>query len=197
MDYPDIFEKQAFPLTMKSEVGPWFDPADPETQQGLCATRAQQKKTGYVNNKADKGGETKFGIAKNYHPDLDIVAMTLEDAKQIYFNEYWVKSRCGELPVPLNFLHFDAFVNSSPRAANKNLQRALKFSEAECDGVIGDKTIAAANAADIPSAVALWLKKREEFYRTLVLHDPTQDRFLGGWLDRVALLRTISTALMQ
>jgi len=37
----------------------------------------------------DPGGETNYGIAKRFHPDLDIQNLTVEQAKDIYHNEYW------------------------------------------------------------------------------------------------------------
>ena len=35
---------------------------------------------GYVNDPYDKGGETKFGIAKRWYPDIDIKNLTKSDA---------------------------------------------------------------------------------------------------------------------
>ncbi len=46
---------------------------------------------GYVNDPRDKGGETKYGIAKKYHPNIDIKNLTKEQAADIYYNEYFVK----------------------------------------------------------------------------------------------------------
>jgi len=37
----------------------------------------------------DPGGETNWGIAKRWHPDLDIKNLTEDQAKQIYQQEYW------------------------------------------------------------------------------------------------------------
>lgn len=41
-----------------------------------------------TNNKYDRGGETKYGIRKTY-PDLDIPNLTLDEAKKIYFYDFW------------------------------------------------------------------------------------------------------------
>jgi lysozyme family protein len=37
----------------------------------------------------DPGGETNFGIAKRWHPNLDIKNLTPEQASAIYHKEYW------------------------------------------------------------------------------------------------------------
>ena len=39
---------------------------------------------GYVNDPRDSGGETKYGIAKKFYPNLDIKNLTVEQAKAIY-----------------------------------------------------------------------------------------------------------------
>ena len=44
---------------------------------------------GYVNNPNDRGGETKYGISKRAYPNVDIKNLTLDKAKQIYYNDYW------------------------------------------------------------------------------------------------------------
>lgn len=41
------------------------------------------------NDKYDAGGLTKFGISKRAYPKLDIVNLTVEDAKKIYERDYW------------------------------------------------------------------------------------------------------------
>ncbi len=66
---------------------------------------------GYSNDGRDPGGETKFGISKRSYPELDISKLTLEQAKEIYYQNYWLKSKCDELPAPLNIIVFDTSVN--------------------------------------------------------------------------------------
>ena len=40
---------------------------------------------GYTNDPADPGGETNYGIDKRSHADVDIKALTVEQATDIYF----------------------------------------------------------------------------------------------------------------
>lgn len=65
---------------------------------------------GYVNDPEDPGGETKWGISKTFHPDLDIKNLTPEEAARIYYEEYWEPSWCDLLPAPLNTIMFDTAV---------------------------------------------------------------------------------------
>jgi len=72
---------------------------------------------GYANDPNDPGGETKFGICKRSYPELDISKLTLEQAKEIYYKNYWLKSGCDELPYPFNIIVFDTAVNMGRRRA--------------------------------------------------------------------------------
>ncbi len=66
---------------------------------------------GYVNDLDDPGGETKYGISKRAHPDLDIKNLTVERAKEIFYNEYWIPSGGDMLPSPLDIVVMDTAVN--------------------------------------------------------------------------------------
>ena len=52
---------------------------------------------GYVNDKNDAGGETNLGISKRAYPDLDIKNLTREQAKQLYYQDYWTPSKADQL----------------------------------------------------------------------------------------------------
>lgn len=78
---------------------------------------------GYVNNPADPGGETKYGISKRAYPNLNIAALTVEDAKSIYRRDYW------------NVLGLDTVAKYGPAlvlmncAVNAGVRRALQIKE--------------------------------------------------------------------
>lgn len=44
---------------------------------------------GLVNNPADPGGLTKFGISQRAYPTLDIANLTQSQAEAIYMRDYW------------------------------------------------------------------------------------------------------------
>ena len=66
----------------------------------------------YVNHSLDPGGETKYGISKRSYPNVDIKNLTLEDAKNIYYMDYWLPSKAEAYNDALALAHFDFSVNS-------------------------------------------------------------------------------------
>ena len=80
----------------------------------------------YSNDPNDLGGETKYGISKRSYPELDISKLTLKQAKEIYYQNYWLKCGCDSLPYPFNICVFDTAVNMGRR-------RALNFLNAYND----------------------------------------------------------------
>jgi hypothetical protein len=79
---------------------------------------------GYVNDPEDPGGETKWGIAKTFHPDLDIKNLTPAEAARIYYEEYWEPSWCDMLPAPLSTVMFDTAVLCGPGRAKQFLRES-------------------------------------------------------------------------
>ena len=67
----------------------------------------------------DPGGETNFGIAKKYHPDLDIKNLTVEQAKQIYQQEYWAPFMEQELDQRIANCALDTAVNMGSSIAKE------------------------------------------------------------------------------
>lgn len=65
------------------------------------------KEGGYSFNPADPGGETKYGISKRSYPRLDIKNLTVQQAKLIYYKDYWGPLGCSELPANKALIVFD------------------------------------------------------------------------------------------
>jgi lysozyme family protein len=172
----------AFSNAMFYEVGSFWDPHDPEVQAGLIATTNQKRKVGYVNIPADSGGETKFGIAKNSHRDVDIKTLDLSRTIDIYFDEYWIGGKCDKLPQPLTIIHFDGCCNHGVSRACKFLQKAAGVT---ADGDIGPATLRAVGAMNQEQLIRNLSQIRENFYNAIVQRDPSQSIFLKGWLRRI------------
>jgi lysozyme family protein len=134
---------------------------------------------GYVDHPDDPGGETKFGISKRAYPELSIAALTLEDAKTIYREDYWDRVRADKLPPELRFPLFDAAVNAGVVQAIKWLQRAVGVRD---DGVIGPVTMLAVRSTTPHKNVANFLGQRLK-HMTGLKH---WDQFGRGWARRIA-----------
>ena len=122
-----------------------------------CFKQLIHHEGGYVNDPKDPGGETKYGISKRSYPDVDIAALTLEQAQAIYLRDYWMRARCDELPPAIAFLVFDCAVNSGIGQAIRFLQRAVGVAD---DGLIGPMTIAAVSRVDVESLASRFLGQR-------------------------------------
>src|SRR6266446_5348720 len=68
----------------------------------------------YTNDPKDPGGETKFGIAKKTHPDLEIANLSLDQALKTYYSEYWLKFQLDSLAYPFSVAVFDSYVQHRP-----------------------------------------------------------------------------------
>src|SRR6266404_844773 len=95
---------------------------------------------GYVNDPADPGGETNFGISKRSYPNLDIANLTIEQACNIYYTDFWIKNQCSAVPFPLSCYYFDTCVNQGSAAAVHILQQTVGVTQ---DGVVGPATLTA------------------------------------------------------
>lgn len=182
----DDFVK-AFDLVMQSEVGPWFNPSDPDVISGAYGTKVLNRKVGYVNDPMDSGGETKYGIAQNPNPDVNVKTLNLAQAREIYKKKYWDMNHCDKLPFPVNAIHFDVAVNAGSSRATKLIQQAAGCKP--IDGSFGPQTLKIVNSKNPVELVHAMLVAREKFYYKLVEQKPTNSKFLKGWLNRVEMLR--------
>lgn len=88
----------------------------------------------------DPGGKTKWGIYQRAFPKKDIMALTKEDAKNIYFIHYWEIISIGDLPDNIRLIFFDCSINQGPKTAAIILQEIVGV---EPDGFIGPITLEA------------------------------------------------------
>lgn len=117
---------------------------------------------GYVDDKDDKGGETKYGISKKSYPNENIKDLTIARAKEIYERDYW---------------------NPFEDIADDNL-RMVCFDRAVNMGVGRVRTfLTTANTA------AELIGRSEAFYHGLVVKNPAKQKYLKGWLNRTSALR--------
>jgi lysozyme family protein len=142
---------------------------------------------GYVNDSADPGGETRYGISKRSYPNLDIKNLTLDQAKEIYFRDFWQKGRFEQIEDEnIAIKLFDLGVNMGINQANKLIQRALRATGTQVaeDGIIGPITLTAINKADPTDLLSALKSESAGHYRLIASANPSQKRFIEGWLNR-------------
>lgn len=150
--------------------------------------RILEREGGYVNHPNDRGGATNYGITERVYrewksADVDVKALSKSEASQIYFEFYWKPSKAELLPSTVRDIHFDAAVNHGVGRAAKLLQTAAKV---DVDGVIGLKTIAAANDIDPELLKARYIVARYKFYGDIIQRDRSQAVFMAGWMSRMS-----------
>lgn len=143
---------------------------------------------GYVNDSRDPGGETKFGISKRAYPDIDIRSLTRDDAKAIYYRDYWQPIRGDRLSFGVALVLFDMAVNMGRSRTIKMLQKACSVKQ---DGKFGDITLAAANSINKNALIEELTKERVLYYTAL----DTWKIYGAGWLRRS--IETLSSALLS
>lgn len=132
---------------------------------------------GYVNNPADPGGETQWGISARSYPHLNIRALTREQAKEIYRADFW--DVLGDAHPAVKFQAFDFAVNSGIQTAIRKLQAAVGVAD---DGHWGPRSVAALKAMDLNDVLMRFAAQRLFFMTSL----STWTTFGKGWARRVA-----------
>ena len=141
---------------------------------------------GYSNNPKDPGGMTNLGCTKDVweewcgHPVDEKAMRNLKstDVAPLYKRKYWDKVCGDDLPAGIDYVVFDAAINSGPGRAVKWLQACVG---AEVDGALGPKTLAAVRAMDAKKLVDDYGKRRLSFLLDL----PAWSTFGNGWTKRV------------
>lgn len=171
---------------------------------------------GYVDNPADPGGATKYGVSLRFLQALghdvdhdgdvdaaDVRALSPAEAAAIFKTEFWDALDLTAMPELTATAVYDSAVNVGRSQAVKFLQEACNFYPGSCltvDGGLGPKTLSrvfliAGHGAAVDLALALRvLKARRGFYVSLAQKKPSLSVFLKGWINRVAALEKYLSA---
>lgn len=157
-------------------------------------------KTGYVNDKNDKGGETNYGItvakARECGYKGKMCDIPFDKVKEIYYKKYWLKSNAGNIPnFNISFLLFDFAVNTGVENAVKKIQKVFneKYGinpRLAIDGVFGNKTLNAFNTLrSYKKSNEFIFIEFERYYIAEILNYYTSlskfNIFGKGWINRV------------
>lgn len=124
---------------------------------------------GYVCDPDDPGGATNFGISQRAYPHLDIKALTVDAAKEIYYNDYWLRTHCDKEKWPLNLILFDTTVNMGEGEAWRILNKVSSCTN--------------------ESMANEYLSRREAVYEEIAASKPKDKKYLKGWLNRLSRLK--------
>lgn len=164
-----------------------------------------KREGGYVNNPADRGGATKYGIteavARTNGFKGNMKDLPLDVAKAIYKKQYWTSPRFDQVNTISSLVAeelLDTGVNCGTGFAKPLLQRALNllnnqgkvgWTDLSVDGIYGPATL---------NALKIYLAKRGKDGETVLLRvlnimqgqryieicerNPAQEQFFYGWI---------------
>ena len=137
---------------------------------------------GFSDDLVDLGGATNFGISQRSFPDEDIKNLTIDRAKEIYWEKYWQPMKLDSINDQESALElFDMGVNAGIRNATLIAQKIVK---AMPDGILGPKTVFAINDYGT-KFVTEYKEARRMYYVDITINRPANIKFLKGWLRRV------------
>ena len=158
----------------------------------------------------DSDGDGKADFDLDMDGDIDgrdIRLLSRSDAAWLYQKCFWEPLRCEQWPAPIGEMLFDQAVNGGAFAARKLLQRAVNQCLMEAgkagasppanlpvDGALGEATSAALlwvlrnPGKGMPALIGAFRDAVRERYRQIVSRNPSQQRFLRGWLARAERL---------
>lgn len=140
----------------------------------------------------DNGGQTYAGIARNFHSewkgweiidrgDMDNDALT-QMVRDFYKEKYWDKVKGDDIKQQgIAETIFDFGVNAGIKTASKLAQLVVG---ATPDGKIGPKTLDKINAAAEENFILKYALAKITRYTEIVKRNPTQRKFLLGWINR-------------
>lgn len=150
---------------------------------------------GYVNDPDDRGGETKYGVSKRSYPNLDIKNLTLKQAQEIYYRDFWNHKRLNldNFEYKIAEELFDTAVNSGQGKAGEIMQEALNlmnrngsdYPDLIEDGYLGPATISAYHKVNKEKLLKALNGLQFMNYVRICRANPVQERFFNGWLNRV------------
>jgi lysozyme family protein len=170
-----------------------------------CFEKTMEIEGGFVDDPDDAGGTTKFGVSLRFlkklietdqngyaygdidHDgdidDKDIEALTIEDVERIMRQYFWnlLPMDQFETQPRVQWKLFDLAIHASPYESKRVFQRAVKVYP---DGIIGEKTLAAAKAITEDSLLRAFSYHQLRYYNKSVIRRPLNLKYLSNWMWR-------------
>jgi len=152
---------------------------------------------GFVNHPSDPGGITNLGCTKNVWEEWcgqpvteqDMRDLQPSDVAPLYKSKYWDRVKGDDLPSGVDYIVFDAAINSGAGRAAKWLQECVGT---QPDGAIGPMSLQAARSMVAADLINLYCNKRLAFLKEL----KTWDVFGKGWERRVEDVRSAALKMI-
>ena len=148
---------------------------------------------GYSDDKADKGGKTKYGIieveARKYGYKGDMKDLTKDIAEDIYKNKYYLSNNLDKIKDKRVALSIADWTINSGNWGTKKAQQTVNILKGDIlavDGVLGNKSIEVINSIQPEIFLTQYHELQRKFYQAIVDHNPSQAVFLKGWNNRVS-----------
>jgi len=161
----------------------------------------------FVDNPADPGGATNFGISLRWLVSQNLLSvleqeegdltqdavnavksMTQAEAEGFYQVKWWDAYGYGRIiDQSVATKIFDTAVNIGPRPAHRLAQQAVNSlggSTIAIDGQLGSNSILALNDAAYPQILHAMQDLQAMYYQQLVNDHPNLAKFLPGWRNR-------------
>lgn len=147
--------------------------------------------TSFVNDPLDKGGPTKWGITlktfKQYYKDAtveDLKNITEEQYDTILRKGYYDKMKADKIDnKSIALLCVDICYGSGSGTAIRKIQRCIGCKA--IDGIVGPETLGLLNGPN-PEYIfkRLW-QMRQVWFQNIVLANPSQKKWINGWMNRL------------
>ena len=165
-----------------------------------------QHEGGFVNDPDDKGGFTYRGITRKNFPNWEgwqIVDTNLplkngqiikneeleQYVREFYYDNFYHPMKIDEIDNMLISGHLLCHgVNAGIKNSVKILQKSINEicnENISVDGIIGKITLSYANSNEQEKIANEMIVKRKEYYTNLAKRNPSQQKFLKGWINRV------------
>ena len=152
------------------------------------------KEKGLVILPFDKGGPTVCGITYNTYVEwckkvgkpkpsvVQLVAMTIDEWLSVYKTLFWDRIQGDKIgSQAVADMLVDWCWTSGVAWPVMRVQRLLNVPE---DGVVGRRTLYELNCWDEANLVEELRKERIDYYTSIAKRNPSQERFLKGWINR-------------
>lgn len=159
-----------------------------------------KKEAGFVDDAADHGGATNFGISTRRFPEIDVATLTRSGAIELYRVNYWhplyerldeqaVANKLLELTVHMAHDGVRPFWKGRMKGVDliQRACRALGDREIAIDGIFGPQTLQAVRLERPAALLAAVRVEQCRHYLALVDKDESQRKFLRGWIRRAVV----------